>query len=103
MNHQFVDNFQQKLRMGDLVELVLEPEEAPVMVPLSNRQSELTQAQIASLSPDEKPCGKIALEFQREQLKRLYRDGGRNDSSSRDTKRGPPSPQEKNASVASLS
>lgn len=99
VNHRFVDNFQQRLRMGDIVELTSEPEEVPVMVPLSNRKSELTQAQICSLLPEDKPCGKIALEFQREQLKRLYRDG----ASNKDTKTGPPSPEETNASVASLS
>ncbi|CAM6084297.1 unnamed protein product [Calypogeia fissa] len=97
VNHQFVENFQQKLRMGDLVELTLEPEAVPLMVPLSNRKSELTEAQIASLSPSES-CGKIALEFQREQLKRLYWDHG----STRDARSGPSTPQEENASVASL-
>jgi hypothetical protein len=97
VNHQVVDNFHQKLRMGDLVELTIQSDETPVMVPLSNRKCELTQAQIALLSPDDKPCGKISLEFQREQLKRLYLDDGSN-------KRGPgPSPQEKKSSVASLS
>lgn len=49
VNHEFVNNLEQKLRMGDFVEVV---------------------------TTVEKPCGKIALEFQREQLKRLYLDGG---------------------------
>lgn len=96
VNHKVVENFQQQLRMGDLVELTLEPEAVPAMVPLSKRQSELTEAQLTSMLPEAEPCGKIALEFQREQLKRLYRVSG-------NARNGPPTPQEENASVPSLS
>lgn len=58
LNHQFVDDLEQKLKMGDFVEVItaVQPvETSPV------RSSSV-----------EKRCGKIALEFQREQLKRLY-------------------------------
>lgn len=56
VNHQFVDNLQQKLRMGDLVEVT-----KPISPHLPSTQL---------------PGGKIALEFQREQIRRRYLDGG---------------------------
>jgi sulfur carrier protein ThiS len=56
VNHQFVDNLQQKLRMGDLVEVT-----KPISPYLPSTQL---------------PGGKIALEFQREQIRRRYLDGG---------------------------
>lgn len=49
VNYEFVNNLEQKLRMGDFVEVV-------IIV--------------------EKFCGKIVLEFQWEQFKCLYFDGG---------------------------
>lgn len=54
VNHQFVDTLQ-KLRMGDLVQVT-------TVVP--------------EIISTEEPCGKICLEFQREQLKRMYLEGG---------------------------
>ncbi|CAK9253784.1 unnamed protein product [Sphagnum jensenii] len=56
VNHQFVDNLQQKLRMGDLVEV--------------------TKPNSSYLPSTQLPGGKIALEFQREQIRRRYLDGG---------------------------
>lgn len=55
VNHQFVDNLEQKLRMGDLME---------VMKPFS----------LDSLSI-KTPSGKIMIECQREQIRRLYLEG----------------------------
>jgi sulfur carrier protein ThiS len=66
VNHQFVNTFQQKLRMGDLVEVTM------VVVTTVTSQPSPVHTTIGG----EQPCGKIALEFQREQLKRLYLDGG---------------------------
>ncbi|KAL2621753.1 hypothetical protein R1flu_001958 [Riccia fluitans] len=68
VNHQFVENYQQKLRMGDLVELSRQRELTPLMVP--PKELEVTHGQSAAAKLYEE----IALEFQREQLKRLYLD-----------------------------
>lgn len=65
VNHQFVDTLEHRLRMGDLVEVI---KVLPAIV-----------AENSCSSSQEKSCGKIALEFQREQLKRLYLDGGSTD------------------------
>lgn len=62
VNHQFVDDMEQKLKMGDFVEVVTAAQ--PVLL--------VETSPVRSSSSAEKPCGKIALEFQREQLKRLY-------------------------------
>jgi len=59
VNHQFVDDLEQKLKMGDFVEVTTAVQ--PVLETSPVRSSSV-----------EKRCGKIALEFQREQLKRLY-------------------------------
>lgn len=59
VNHQFVDDMELKLRMGDFIEVLT------VSQPVSSPKEE-------SPVSSEKPCGRIALEFQREQLKRLY-------------------------------
>ncbi|CAK9223095.1 unnamed protein product [Sphagnum troendelagicum] len=56
VNHQFVDDLQQTLRMGDLVEV--------------------TKPNSSYLPSTQLPGGKIALEFQREQIRRRYLDGG---------------------------
>ena len=61
VNHEFVDNLEQKLKMGDFVEVI--PAVQPV---ISAGMSPVRSSSV------EKPCGKIALEFQREQLRRLY-------------------------------
>lgn len=61
VNHEFVENLEQKLKMGDFVEVI--PAAQPVI------SVGMTPVRSSSI---EKPCGKIALEFQREQLKRLY-------------------------------
>jgi GTP pyrophosphokinase len=84
VNHQFVDTFQQKLRMGDLVEVT--------MVVVTSQPSP-----VQTTSGEEQRCGKIALEFQREQLKRLYLDGG---DCSGETRRS--TPLERSPSVAGL-
>lgn len=61
VNHQFVENLEQKLKMGDFVEV------------LSTVQAVVPgETPLGRSSSVEKPCGKIALEFQREQLRRLY-------------------------------
>lgn len=61
VNHQFVDDLEQKLKMGDFVEVI-----TAVQPLLPVEKSPVRSSSV------EKPCGKIALEFQREQLKRLY-------------------------------
>lgn len=75
VNCVFVEDFHQKLRMGDLVEFADELE----FVPDGSQELQPTG------SPGER-CGQIAVEFQREQLKRLYLDGGADS-------RWPPSPR----------
>ncbi|KAH8962283.1 hypothetical protein BDL97_05G092600 [Sphagnum fallax] len=85
VNHQFINTFQQKLRMGDLVEIT--------MVVVCGDTSQ--PSPICSTSAKDQPCGKIALEFQREHLKRMYLDGG---DCSEETRR----PLEKRPSVAGL-
>jgi (p)ppGpp synthase/HD superfamily hydrolase len=59
VNHQFVDDLEQKLNMGDYVEV-------------TTAVQRVLETSVVRSSAVEKPCGKIALEFQREQLKRLY-------------------------------
>lgn len=61
VNDEFVDNLEQKLKMGDFVEVI-----TTVQVVISVGMSPVRSTSV------QKPCGKIALEFQREQLKRLY-------------------------------
>jgi GTP pyrophosphokinase len=60
VNHQLVDNLEQKLKMGDFVEVLKIP------------GSIITESSPVYLSAEER----IAIEFQREQLKRLYLEGG---------------------------
>ncbi|KAL3692290.1 hypothetical protein R1sor_005941 [Riccia sorocarpa] len=69
VNHQLVENYQQKLRMGDLVELSRQRELTPLMLP-----SKELEVAAHGQSAAAKLYEEIALEFQREQLKRLYRD-----------------------------
>jgi hypothetical protein len=72
--------------MGDLVEVT--------MVVVTTVTSQLSP--VHTTSGEEQPCGKIALEFQREQLKRLYLDGDCSGETRRST------PLERSPSVAGL-
>lgn len=60
VNHQLVDNLEQKLKMGDFVEVI----KIPGMI--------ITESSQVHSSTEEM----TAIEFQREQLKRLYLEGG---------------------------
>ena len=60
VNHQLVDNLEQKLKMGDFVEVMKIP------------GTIISESSPVHLSAEER----IAIEFQREQLKRLYLEGG---------------------------
>ena len=72
VNHQLVDNLEQKLKMGDFVEVLNIP------------GSTITESSPVHLSAEER----IAIEFQREQLKRLYLEGGKRTKELRTTSTG---------------
>lgn len=72
VNHQLVDNLEQKLKMGDFVEVLNIP------------GSTITESSPVHLSAEER----IAIEFQREQLKRLYLEGGKRTKELRTTSAG---------------